>query len=350
MRTSFVGREAVSVENDALRVTVLRGGGHVAEVFDKAAGVSPLWVPQWGSVEPSAYEAGRHPGFGTGADARLLAGIMGHSLCLDLFGGPSAEEASAGMGVHGEGSVLSYDIAESVGGVVASVEMPLAEMRFTRRVELWGRGVRMRETVENLASFDRPIAWTQHVTLGPPFLDPATTVFRASMTRGMVAETDPGENGYLQGGMPFVWPMVPRCGGGSADLRQMKRTAPASGYTALLADPGREDAFFVAFSPEHRLSFGCVWRRGEFPWMGIWEENCSRQGSPWDGREVTRGMEFGVSPFPETRREMVERGRLFGEATFRWLPARGRLEAEYWMVTGTSDEVPETVGWPGADL
>ena len=39
-------------------------------------------------------------------------------------------------------------------------------------------------------------------------------------------------------------------------------------------DPGQETAFFVAFSPAARLAFGYVWQRADFPWMGIWEENC----------------------------------------------------------------------------
>ena len=80
--------------------------------------------------------------------------------------------------------------------------------------------------------------------------------------------------------------------------------------------------------------------------MGIWEENRSRQQSPWNGREVTRGMEFGVSPFPETRRQMVDRNSLFGTPTYRWLPARGRLSAEYWIVVRSADAVPVTLERP----
>jgi hypothetical protein len=54
-------------------------------------------------------------------------------------------------------------------------------------------------------------------------------------------------------------------------------------------------------------------------------------------------MEFGVSPFPESRREMVDRGRLFGVPTYRWLPARTVLEAEYWIVCRPADAVPEAL-------
>ena len=54
----YRNRRAVSIENDALRVTVLEGGGHIAEIFDKATGVNPLWTPVWPSIEPSAFDAG----------------------------------------------------------------------------------------------------------------------------------------------------------------------------------------------------------------------------------------------------------------------------------------------------
>ena len=41
----FKGRRAAHLENDFLRVTVLVEGGHIAEVLNKRAGVSPLWSP-----------------------------------------------------------------------------------------------------------------------------------------------------------------------------------------------------------------------------------------------------------------------------------------------------------------
>ena len=140
--------------------------------------------------------------------------------------------------------------------------------------------------------------------------------------------------------------MAPRPHGGPADLRQMHATAPASGYTASVASQGSHDAYWVAYAPEFKLAFGYIWKRADFPWLGIWEENCSRLASPWDGRTITRGMEFGVSPFPESRREMVERNRLLDTPTYKWIAARGRLEAEYWIMSQIADAVPESPEWP----
>ncbi len=328
--TKYRGRRAAAIENEQLRVTVLGEGGHIAEVFDKQAGVNPLWTPPWPSIEPSTYSAVRHPEYGAGAEAHLLAGIMGHNLCLDLFGGPSPEEAAAGLSVHGEGSVVPYEITSGGSGLVMRAELPLAQLRFERRLDLDGRAVRICEIVENLSACDRPIAWTQHVTLGPPFLDKGVTRFRASATRSKVYEKDFGSGAYLATAAEFDWPMAPRSdGAGQVDLRVLTDAPASSAYTTHLMDPAMETAYFAAYSPAYGVEFGYRWRRADFPWLGIWEENHSRTHAPWNGRTLTRGMEFGVSPVPESRREMIERGSLFGVPGYRWLPARSRAEVEY---------------------
>jgi hypothetical protein len=343
---AYRGRRAAVFENRDLRVTVLREGGHIAEIFDKQTGVNPLWTPPWPSVEPSEYNPTRHPDFGTGTDARLLAGIMGHNLCLDLFGGPSPEEAAAGITAHGEGSVAHYEIDEAGGQLNMRARLPLAQLQFERSLELHGRSLKIREAVENLSACDRPIAWTQHVTLGPGFLEPGVTQFRASATRSRVYESRFGIDDYLQPGADFEWPMAPRTGEGFADLRTFNGSPASSAFTTHLMDPRPAHAFFAAFAPARKLAFGYVWQRADFPWMGIWEENRSRTHGPWNTQTIARGMEFGVSPMPESRREMIDRGRLFDTATYRWLPAKSRLEVEYWALAQSADAVPESLEWP----
>jgi hypothetical protein len=342
----FKGRRASVMENDHLRVTVLREGGHIAEIYDKGASVSPLWIPPWPSIEPSGYSASKHPEYGSGPEARLLAGIMGHNLCLDIFGGPSEEEAALGLTVHGEGSVAPYEITESDGMLVARANFPLAQIGFERSIELRDRSLKIRERVENLAAWDRPIGWTQHVTLGPPFIKEGMTQLRASVTRSRVHDADFGPDMHLKRGAEFDWPMCPFARGGVADLRTLSAASASSEYTTHLGDRQREHLFFVAFAPAFHLAFAYIWKRADFPWLGMWQENRSRKNPPWNGRTTTLGLEFGVSPIPESRREMVDRGQLFGVPAFRWLPAKGRLEAEYWVLTQTADHIPESIAWP----
>jgi hypothetical protein len=98
-------------------------------------------------------------------------------------------------------------------------------------------------------------------------------------------------------------------------------------------NPAHEDAYFTAWSPETGVLFGYRWKRSDFPWLGIWEENHSRQEPPWNGQTLTRGMEFGVSPMPETRRRMIDRGALFGVPAYRWIPARKSVRVHYTAFT-----------------
>jgi hypothetical protein len=341
--TFYHDRRAAAIENQHLRVTVLREGGHIAEILDKETGINPLWTPPWRTSESSAYGPDVYGEYGSGIESKLLAGIMGHNLCLDIFGGPSEEEAAAGITVHGEGSVAEYEIGEHDGGLTMRASFPLAQIRFERRIELGERTVRIREGVENLTAFDRPIGWTQHVTLGPPFLEKGVSQFRASAARSKVWEGEFGADDRFVAGAEFDWPWAPRRGGSVEDLRVLTGAASSCAFTTHLMDAAREHAFFAAFAPAARLVFGYVWKQADFPWLGIWEENSSRTQAPWNGRTLTRGMEFGVSPMPESRRQMVDRGKLFGVPAFRWLPAKSRLEVEYGVVTAHADAIPETL-------
>ena len=344
LETKYLGRRAASIENSELRVRVLQHGGHIAEIFDKAAGVNPLWTPPWPTIEPSAYGSDNAAFYGEGADGPLLAGIMGHNLCLDIFGPPSDAEARAGLRAHGEGSVATYQLSAQDEELTAKAEFPIAGFEFERRIRLRGDTVEVRETLKNVTAVDRPIGWTQHVTLGPPFLERGVTEFRASATRSKTFETSFGADDYLVPAAEFEWPLAPALDGRSIDLRVFTSAKRSSAYTAHLMRSERP-AFFAAFSPAFRLVFGYVWRSEDFPWMGIWEENHSRLQSPWNGRTLTRGMEFGVSPIPETRQAMVERGQMFGVPCFRSVAAGSTVSVEYRVIARSADRMPESLEW-----
>ena len=323
--TTYRNRRAVTLENERLRVTVLVEGGHIAEVFDKETEVNPLWTPPWPSIEPSTYNLARHPEYGADSESKLLSGIMGHNLCLDLFGPPSEEEAAAGMTVHGEASVAPYAISVDGPQMAAKASLPVARLEFQRVIRLEGRSVRFSETLENVSNADYPVAWTQHVTLGPPFVARGETAFRAPVARSYSLDAE----------AEFVWPHASR------DLRTCDSAPSSAGFSAHLMDPAREVAFFIAHSPAFGLVFGYRWKRSDFPWLGVWEENHSRQQPPWNGRTLTWGMEFGASPLPESRRKMIGRNGMFGERGYRWIPARSTAKVEYTAFFAAAASIPE---------
>jgi hypothetical protein len=330
---SFHNRRAGQIENDSLRLTVTAEGGHIAEILHKPSGVNPLWIPPWSSMEPSTWSQEKHPEYGADAESKLLSGIMGHNLCLDLFGAPSPEEAAAGMTVHGEASILPYQISFADCELTAACFLPAAQLQFERCIRVDGARVFITETVENLAKLDRPIAWTQHVTLGPPFLEKGVTQFRAPgrKARSLGADHD------------FEWPVKPGANGASEDMRVFTNAPASAGFDSVLIEPGRHQAFFFAFSPTTRVLFGYVWKRADFPWLGIWEENYSREHPPWNRRTLTRGMEFSASPVPESRRQMIDRHSMFGVPGYRWLPAKTKAQVDYWAFVTSADSVPESL-------
>ena len=94
-----------SIENPSIRVTILEEGGHVAEILDKASGVSPLWIPPWPSIEPSGYDRPSIPGTARIRRANCSAGIMGSQPLPGYFRRHLRREAAAGLTVHGEASI-----------------------------------------------------------------------------------------------------------------------------------------------------------------------------------------------------------------------------------------------------
>lgn len=304
-------------------------GGHIAAITDKASNINPLWAPPWKSIEPSSYSPEMHPEYGTNSESKLLAGILGHNLCLDLFGPPSDDESEAGLTVHGEGSVVRYNFEASGNEVRASCELPLAQLSFARNLRLAGRKISISENVTNRSPYDRPVAWQQHVTLGPPFLERGQTQLNAPVERAAVKDTEE----------IFEWPRRPD----GHDLRTFTSAASSGGYTAQLLSKANERSWFLAFSPRLHLLLAYSWRTADFPWLGIWDENCSRQQAPWNGKTITLGLEFGTTPFPETRRAMIERGSLFGTPAYRWLGAGKTATVEYEAALLPIDRMPASL-------
>lgn len=336
---------------------MLEEGGHLAEMVrldwlsplhsapNPHAAPNPLWQPPWPTMEPSQFS--RQPGlpgytaaYGEDAEANLLAGIMGHNLCLDLFGGPSPEEAAAGLPVHGEAGLTRFHFAPleaadtglpgAEDALAYEAEFPLSQLHWRRQLALREDQLHFTERVTNRGRHDRPIAWTQHVTLGPPFLQPGHTRFACSASRGHTYPVDFTEGkGALAWNQEFVWPHAPRQDGGTEDLSQLTAAPVSAAFTTLAMRPDASVAWFAAWNASSQQAFGYAWARADFPWLGLWEENHARTAPPWNGQTLAKGFEFGVSPFPESRRQMISRGQLFGVPTYRWLAAGETVEVRY---------------------
>lgn len=327
-KTTILGRSAFSLENDVLRVTVTAYGGHLAEMLHKSSRVSPLWRPPWISIDPPMWTAPCEDLYGPAPVGRMLASVAGHFLCLGTFGMPSDEEQATGAVCHGEALLALCAVTEQDSGLTCTWNLPALCLRVTRHLTLApGSSVlAISETVENEAIYDCPIAWTQHVTLGPPFLRREDTCFRFPSTRSITPD-----------GQEFTVDGIQRFGPAGV----------SGGFLTHPMDSARQNAYFVAHSPALQLAHGYIWQRSEFPWLGVWTECLSLQDPPWDGKGFALGMEFGVSPFPESRRAMLSRGRLSGLSCGKWIPAQTAVTVHYCAFVSESTALPEELIWDG---
>ena len=98
---------------------------------------------------------------------------------------------------------------------------------------------------------------------------------------------------------------------------------------SALLDPRRETEYIAALNAEDHVLIAYCFRRNDFPWVAIWEENRARTDTPWNGKTQARGMEFGSTPFPIVRREAFAAGPLFNTPTFSTVAAGSRKTIQY---------------------
>jgi hypothetical protein len=314
-------------------IAILEGGGHICELgLNSVPRVNPLWRPPWTAMDPQRYSPAKHRRrYGPPPDGKLLAGIAGHNLSFDHFGPPSNEETAAGLATHGEAPCTKWKIAGSGRDAVkCSCVLREARISFLRTIKVDPANpvVYCEERAENLGRYDRPISWNEHVTFGPPFVEANTTIFDMPATHAKASPPSYSERSLIRPDAEFVWPNAPAKNGGQMNLRTMPKERYGQ-YSAQLLDPGLEIGFISACNPQQRLLVIYAFRRADFPWVGNWEEHMDRTEAPWKGRTFCRGLEFSTTPFAIPRRETVDQGPLFGEKTYRWLPAKRCVTVRY---------------------
>ena len=330
----FHGQRALILSNDILELSVLPNGGSMAKLVlkDDPGQMNPLWD----SVRASQ-EAGRpaQPG-----------GPVGHFLCVDGFGPVSAAERAAGLSGHGEAHTMpwvtqTFEIQGNVASLTQAVQLPRVHEVYTRTIRLVeGENVLyVQGTLQSLLSFDRPINWAEHATIGSPFLEAGVTVVDISANRAVTRPHDSENFPYrLPSNQEFIWPLLTTADGEQIDLRTAP-TPPNSkeDHTAHLLDLDRPYAYVTALHPEKCLLLGYLFPTEQYPWLQIWEHY------PPTGI-MARGLEFGTQAFDLPRRTVVTQNKLFGQLLYRWLPAQASIEGNFLMFWTRTPE-----GFQGVD-
>jgi hypothetical protein len=320
---TFEGHPALTVANDKLEVNVLTVGASIVSLIlrDDPARLSPLWNPHAiarAQGEEFSRVFGKTPG-------------IGHFVCVDGFGPVSDEEQNAGLPMHGEAHEQHYEIVRhardgKVLTLTLSAGLPLVQESFTRTLRLVDgeHVVYVESALENLLAFDRPVNWAEHATIGAPYLERSKTVVGMPAARAKTRK-HPAHREELPRRLAsfeeFQWPLAPGIDGTSIDLRAAGPD-PSGDHTTCLMDPARPLAFISFLHPEKRLLLGYVFKREEFPWVQNW------QYYPANG-QLARGLEFSTQPYDVPRREAIQMNRMFDTPTYRWLPAKARIESKF---------------------
>jgi hypothetical protein len=334
-------REATRLTNGVIELVALTSGGHLAEfrLLAHNGGASPntFWEAPWPTFDPGERAADDLPAsYGPVEARRFFASYTGHCLCLDYFGGPNAEQAAVGCSVHGEAPNTRWNLVSTAvpGEALArwKIELPLARLGFEREIRLGvGESVaNVRETVSNESGAEHAFDWVQHVTFGPPLLTRGESTLSASGGRGITSPVNYDGGSMLANNREFIWPHAPLASGkGFADLRQPFAEKGLGLIAGVQLDPRREQEYVLAVNWKQRVGVGYCFRRADFPWMTVWEENHARPDTPWNGTGQARGMEFGTTPFPFGREETVRRGPIFDTPHQCVIPAGGKKTAHY---------------------
>lgn len=328
-------RKALMLNNGSLQATVLAGGGHIAELCITDAGrPSPnlLWESPWVTADPDSAEFARLGElYGSAPIGPFLAGYTGHTLCLDTFGLPSIDDAVRGIPLHGEASARMWELVPAEDGCAMHVKLPVSQLEFSRTIRAaMGQSVLfVEECLTNTGPDAHEVHWVQHVSLGAPLLSAENSFLRASVDRCRSWPDGYEGRPVLPDNVDFAWPFAPTIDGATTDLSLPFQHEGKGFLAAALVAATSTVAYFAALNPHAGLALVYCFRREEFPWIAMWEENCARSAAPWDGNTRVRGMEFGTTPIPLGREAVHAMGTLFDSPVTRSVSAGAKVYTRY---------------------
>jgi hypothetical protein len=334
---TWKGRQAYRLSNDNVEITVLLGGGHIADFRLCGSPINVLWEPPWPTIEPQKFSPLEHAKlYGDGPVGRFLCGYTGHALALGYFGMPSSEEALQGLPLHGEAANSEWKVVSAVADddsatLNIEVTLPVYHLHFRREISLPrdAFAARITEIVTNLGGKTVEFQWVEHAAFGEPFFAKGEATLFLSGKRGITWPAGYEGHELLAGDAAFQWPYAQSIDGEPVNLSQ-PFVRDGTGFVAgVLAGEDRENAFVAVHNRQYQLLAGYCFSPMLFPWIALWEENRAREYAPWNGRTKVRGVEFGTSPMPMGLAHAREMRRLFDTPVLTSIPASSCLQAQY---------------------
>lgn len=298
--TSVAGIDAVALENDRIRVTVLHGkGGDVVEFNVKRHDLDIVWLSPRGVRDP-------HDFLSTSADP--LATFVDHypGGWQDVFpnAGAPASWAGAHYGQHGEISTMPWDLTvETDTEDEVAIRLTVEGRKIPSRIERVMRLQRGRaelvieESATNLSRQPVRAMWGQHITFGAPYLAPGSVITLPEGVTGIAHESDVGATGRrVESGARFTWPIAPGVDGGDLDLSVVPPRDTPSDLVYLTGFP-EPRAWYELRNPAQPFGVRVEWDRDPLPYLWYWQEFGGTTGYPWYGEVNVIGLEPNSS-FP----------------------------------------------------
>jgi len=336
-------RRGYHLSNGLIELTVLLGGGHIADFRLCGSPHNLMFESPWRTIEPSAYSAELHSGeYGEGPVGKFLSSFTGHALVLGYFGMPNPEEAARGLPLHGEAACANWQVCSSTAdGQSASMSLraalPESHLLVTRtfRLSSGAYSVLIEEELTNRGPAELDYQWVEHATFGEPLFSNAGARLFLSAKKGKTWPEGYEDKELLISDRDFDWPWATPASGEMVDLSRAFLRSGTGFVAALLTDAQRSHGFAAVHNPALNLVAGYLFDPRRFPWIVLWEENCARQYAPWHGKTRARGVEFGTSPMPLGLDQAREAKSLFDTPVFATLPAGASVTTSYQLFTSS---------------
>jgi hypothetical protein len=298
-QTAVKKRATLVLETTSAKLVVDLGGGSISDFHLAGHALNPL---TWDSQSTDA-ESPRP---------------MGHFLCLDRWGQPSAAEQRNGMPFHGEASHVVWSVVKQpfVQGneqvAEMSTSLPLAGFDVSRHIRLSNTAAYfvVTERVTNRNKLGRIYNMVQHPSIAPPFLDEKTLVDANARTGFMQSSPLPNPE------QPKVeWPRALK-DGKPADLRRLAGDPEPNVVSYTIEE---EHGWVTASSISGGVLIGYIWKVSDYPWFNAWRHSDK-------GRPAARGLEFGTTGLHQPFPVLVKKGKIFDRPLYAYLDA-GQTES-----------------------
>ena len=284
----------VKMENNSILLLVNLNGGSYFDFHLKELPVNPI---SWRATKP---------------EEKMF---MGHFVCFDRWGPPSAAEKANGFRHHGEVNTQVWELLNEphvINGLSTSSIMctlPMAGLQLTRKMEVSADEpvVFIKEEIKNLKKNGRMFNIVQHVSLAPPFLD-KSTLFDNNTLQGFEDKEDGSLN---QDETIFKWPQADH-NGEKVNLRQFEGDWPR--ISSFVYNQNDRYGWVTACNPEKNLMLGYIWKTEDYPWINFWR-------SMENGVPVAFGMEFGTTGLHEPFPVVAKKGKIFGRNIYAFIDA-----------------------------